>query len=147
MGDLTTVRQITTLEWRARDEPDAPFYQGTVRVDTEPMDDQVDERITTAVLLRDQYGRIMHAYRVSTAQTSLARESARDIVAATVEDIQRDFGARHVPGRLEYRLKTVAQEMGYDDLCPCSTGSPENYDGPDRDCPLHGERPLTTQGV
>lgn len=143
-SDLTSVRQIVTLEWNARDKPDTPFYQGTVRVDTEPIGDDGHH---TAVFLRDSYGRIMHAYRVRTAQTSLARESARDIVAATVEDIQRDFGARHVPGRLEYRLKTVAQEMGYDDLCQCAAGSPENYDGPDRDCPLHSERPLITQGV
>lgn len=137
MDDLTAVRQIITLEWTARDTPDGMTYQGSVRVDTQPIGSQ-----NTAVFLRDPQNRIMHSYRVSTAQTSLARESARDIVAATVADIRGDFGARHVAPRLEYRLKAVALEHGYDDLCACSVGSPESYEGPDRDCPLHGERPL-----
>lgn len=139
MGNLIEVRQVVTLEWKARDVPDGPFFQGTVTAETQPIGEYGEN---TAVFLRDKFGRVMHAYRVRTAQASLARESARDIVAAAVAGIQGDYAARHVEARLEARLKTVAQETGYDDLCVCSAGSPENYDGPDRDCPMHGEKPL-----
>lgn len=142
MGELTSVRPIITLEWTARDKPDGPFFQGIIRVETHPMDDG-----ETAVILKDHSGQMIHAYRVWDMPVSWVPDAARKIVAVAVAGLRSEHPARYVAARLEYRLKTATRDAGYDDLCACYVGAHPDDGTPDRDCPLHGEHPLTVQGV
>ena len=62
-------------------------------------------------------------------------------IAARERSEQRPCGyAKRHPSHTFMRMEVLFLCPGVEDLaCPCGSGSPEMYEGPLRDCPIHGE--------